>query len=168
MNKPFWPALLVMLLLPSLAPAQPFEAIEPPATLTFSLPTSDGEQRSLADFHGRVVIINFWASWCTPCVREMPELMQIKKQYAEQPLEIIAINVGESPAHAKQFVASMGFDLPVLIDRDRNIFKHWGGRVLPMSLLIDAQGQARFRAIGDPGWFDLPTQQVIDGLLAVD
>jgi hypothetical protein len=62
----------------------------------------------------------------------------------------------------------MRLDLPVLLDRDRATFKRWNGKVLPMSMLIDGSGTARYRAIGDPGWFDLATLEVIDEVVSIE
>ncbi len=154
----------------SLAPplyAQPFEPynVTSGAELNFTLPDLQGNSRTLSNYSGKVVLINFWASWCTPCLREMPDLMQLKKQYAQWPFEVITINVGESPAHARQFADSLKFDLPVLLDQQRSVFKRWGGKVMPMSFLFDEHGKVHYRAIGDPGWFDLPTQNIIEDLL---
>jgi len=162
-----WLWLLCCVLLAPPLHAQPFEPFTVPsgAELNFALPDLQGDSRTLGDYRGKVVLINFWASWCTPCLREMPDLMQLKKHYAAWPFEIITINVGESPAHARQFADSLKFDLPVLLDQQRSVFKRWGGKVMPMSLLFDLRGDVRYRAIGDPGWFDLPTQNIIDDLL---
>jgi thiol-disulfide isomerase/thioredoxin len=148
--------------------AQPFEAFETDQALDFSMQDLHDKRHGSGDYRDKALLINFWASWCTPCIRELPELMQLQQQYSGKALQVITINVGESASHARQFAKSMRLDLPVLLDRDRATFKRWNGKVLPMSMLIDGSGTARYRAIGDPGWFDLATLEVIDEVVSIE
>jgi len=110
-------------------------------------------------------LINFWATWCTPCVVELPELAQLQKQKEQRPFLILTINVGERKGRVHQSLKRMGLELPVLLDQSSNTFKKWGGRVLPTSLLIDSSGLLRYRAQGNPGWFDLSTDAILESLI---
>ena len=157
--------LLITLLSP---PAAYCEALEPYSATTnqgFTLPDVKGETRSLADFRGKVVLVNFWASWCMPCVEEMPELTQLKQHLAAQPFEILALNVGEHENRVKHFTKRMNLNLPVLLDASSKVFNAWKVEILPTSFLIDAYGRVRYRARGNPGWDNEQTLSVIQNLI---
>ena len=87
--------LMVLAWLPFAVVSAELETFSEENRLDFSLPDFSDKTHSLADYRGKVVLINFWASWCPPCIYEMPELTRLKQQLADRPFEIIAINVGE-------------------------------------------------------------------------
>ena len=119
----------------------------------------------MADYRGKVILVNFWASWCTPCVLEMPELTQLKQHMAGQPFEILAINVGERENRVKHFVKRIDFNLPVLLDISSKAFKQWNIEIMPSSFLIDANGFVRYRVLGNPGWDNEQTLSLIEQLI---
>ena len=125
-----------------------------------------GKTRTLADYRGKVVLVNFWASWCTPCVLEMPELTQLKQHMTGRPFEIIAINVGERENRVKHFAKRINFNLPVLLDTTSKVFNEWNIEIMPTSFLIGANGFVRYRVLGNPGWDDKNTIAVIEQLIA--
>ena len=133
--------------------------------LNFSLADLKGKPHTLADYRGKVILVNFWASWCTPCVLEMPELTQLKQHMAGQPFEIIAINVGERENRVKHFVKRIDFNLPVLLDISSKAFKQWNIEIMPSSFLIDANGFVRYRVLGNPGWDNEQTLSLIEQLI---
>jgi len=118
----------------------------------FDLPDTSGQQHSQDDFHGRVVLVNFWASWCPSCIREMPGLERLRKKLNGQPFEVLAINVGEPKYRVWKFVKLIGLDLPVLLDSQKETFRSWGGSVLPTSFLLDREGRIRYVVQGDLEW----------------
>ena len=120
----------------------------------FILPDLKGQTHSLSDYRGKVVLVNFWASWCLPCVEEMPDLTQLKKQLADQPFEILALNAGESIYKVGLFVKQINFNLPVLLDPSSKVFHNWDIQILPTSFLLDGEGHIRYRVPGNPGWDD--------------
>ena len=133
----------------------------------FSLEDIDGEEFNLEDVIGeKPVVLNFWASWCPPCIYEMPELTKLKKQFADRPFEILALNVGEKKYRVRKFVKLINFDLPVLLDTPKDIFNAWGIKTLPTSFLIDAEGNIRYRVRGNPDWEDKNTIAVIEQLIS--
>ncbi len=87
--------MLACLLSPLLVYGEQLEPYTGAVDKQFNLPDLKGQTHSLSDYRGKVVLVNFWASWCLPCVEEMPDLTQLKKQLADQPFEILALNVGE-------------------------------------------------------------------------
>ena len=121
-------------------------------TVVFELPDLKGQVHTLDEYRGRVVLVNFWASWCPPCIQEMPVLETLKQKLAEQPFEILAVNVGEQKYRVWKFVKLVNFDLPVLLDERKNTFNAWGLSVLPTSFLIDRKGNIRYRVVGDVEW----------------
>jgi len=119
----------------------------------------------LADFRGKVVLVNFWASWCMPCVQEMPELTELRQHLAAQPFEILAVNVGEHENRVKHFAKRTKLNLPVLMDSSSTVFNEWKIEIMPTSFLIDASGRVRYRARGNPGWDNEKTLSVIESLI---
>ena len=131
----------------------------------FILPDLKGQTHSLSDYRGKVVLVNFWASWCLPCVEEMPELTQLKQHMARQPFEILALNVGEGERRVKHFAKRMNFNLPVLLDISSKVFNEWKIEIMPTSFLIDASGRVRYRVLGNPGWDNEQTLSLIENLI---
>lgn len=161
------PSFLIMLcsVVHTLVYAESFQPYQSQAENFFSLSDTQGQTQSLSDFNGKVVLVNFWASWCGPCIHELPELTRLKNEMADRPIEVLAINVGENKNRVKQFIKSIHFELPVLLDTSSQAYKDWGVNILPTSYLIDAGGQIRYRALGNPGWDQQPTFDIIEELL---
>jgi thiol-disulfide isomerase/thioredoxin len=120
---------------------------------------------TLADYRGRVVLVNFWASWCPPCIYEMPKLVRLQQRLADKPFVILAINVGERKYRVRKFSKLIELDLPVLLDTSKDVFSAWGLETLPTSFVIDAEGRMRYRAYGDPGWDEDHIVSVMEELL---
>ena len=156
---------LITLLSPRAAYSEELEPYTDSTTREFTLPDIKGETQSLSDYRGKVVLVNFWASWCMPCVQEMPELTQLKQHLAGQPFEILALNVGEGEKRVKHFAKRTSFDLPVLMDNSSKVFNEWKIEIMPTSFLIDASGRVRYRALGNPGWDNDQTLSLIENLI---
>ena len=112
----------------------------------------NGVQRSLDDYAGKVLLVNFWASWCHPCLQEIPELINLGKQMTEQPFAIIAVNVGEERGKMPGFVPKMAEHMVMLMDPDSVAFKQWEGIGLPSSFVLDLAGRIRYEAYGPVNW----------------
>jgi thiol-disulfide isomerase/thioredoxin len=148
--------LTILLLSCLLLPAAVFSAELKPYSdetgLVFTLPDLQDKTHALPDYRGKVVLVNFWASWCPPCIYEMPELQRLKKHFADQPFEAITINVGEKKYKVRKFSKLINLELPVLLDTSSETFDDWGVKTLPTSFLIDSTGQIRYQVRGNPGW----------------
>lgn len=119
----------------------------------------DGRKRSLDEFSGQVVLVNFWASWCTPCVREMPSIVRLQRALSSQSFAVIGVNVAEGERRAAAAAQRLGLDFLVLLDPDGDEFARWGGQVLPTTFLLDQAGRVRYVALGPLEWDD---QEVIE------
>lgn len=157
--------MLCSLLSPVMVYAAQLEPYTDTANRDFKLPALNGKTHSLSDFKGKVVLVNFWASWCIPCVQELPELVQLKNQMADQPLEIIALNTGESKYDVEKFNRRYKINLPVLLDTHRKVFNSWNVKLLPTSFLLDRAGHIRYQVLGNPGWDKEQTIKVIQKLI---
>ena len=108
----------------------------------FQLDNLRGEAVSLAQFRGKPVLLNFWASWCGPCRQEMPFLQEIyeNQELQDTGLVILAVNIGESPATAERFMEAGGFSFPVLLDIDNSVAGKYNVRGIPATFFIDKDG----------------------------
>ena len=123
----------------------------------------DGKAIDLAQYRGKVVLVNFWASWCPPCRKEFPSLGRVRKLFKPSEFEVLAVNVGEEPDFAFSFTGIT--DFPVLFDRDSKAMAAWGVRGLPTTFLVDRQGRVAYRAAGGREFDDPDIVSVIRQLL---
>ena len=135
-------------------------------TPPLAAPTLDGKQVDLRDLKGRVVLVNFWATWCEPCREEMPSFQRLRDKLKGRPFEVITVNYGEGPAKIQPFLARWRIDLPVLLDRDKDAAEAWHAGGLPMTFLVDAQGRVRYSAFGECDWSMGEPLRVVESLLA--
>ena len=142
--------LLAALALPAAAQQlKPFSGATPPLELS----TVDGKPLRLEDYRGRVVLVNFWATWCAPCLEEMPSIERLRRSLDARRFAVLAVNVGEGPAKAGAFAEKMqlgGFQ--IALDRDLKTSKAWGARVLPASFVVDPGGKVRYSYYGAIDW----------------
>jgi thiol-disulfide isomerase/thioredoxin len=116
-----------------------------------------GKPFNLADFHGRYVLVNLWATWCAPCINELPELARLQKELPQDRITVVPIDVLERLDAEKlgEFLMTHRADgLPVYIDRDRATQRGFIANELPLTVLIDAQGREVARAAGGQKWDD--------------
>lgn len=131
----------------------------------FGLVDTTGKTWRLADLRGRAVLLNFWASWCEPCLAEMPTLQQVADFYGPDKLLVLAINFKEPAARAVQFAKNTSLTLPVLLDHDGLAARQWGVKVFPTTLTLDSRGRPRQRVQGEVDWTSNAAKKLIAGLL---
>lgn len=109
----------------------------------FTLPTQNNETVSLAAFKGKAVIVNFWASWCKPCRKEIPELNNIYEKYKAQGFNIVGINIDKEKSNAELFMERIPIQYTVAFDPDMTAINEYKARGMPSSFIIDKNGMVR-------------------------
>jgi len=122
------------------------------ATPALALEDLEGRSHSLADYRGKVVLVNFWATWCEPCREEMPSIERLRNSLKGQPFEVLAVNLAEPLSRIEKFVAQLPLGFPLLRDRDGAAGKAWKAKLLPASFLIGRDGRIRYVAYGELDW----------------
>jgi thiol-disulfide isomerase/thioredoxin len=110
----------------------------------------DGQTVDLANLRGKVVLVNFWATWCPPCRREFPSMERLRQKLVKKPLVILAVNEGENVETIDQFTSTLDVwpQFPVLLDLEGDVMASWPVRGLPTTFVIDKHGHVAYRAIG--------------------
>jgi peroxiredoxin len=122
------------------------------ATPALELEDVDGKVHRLADYKGKVVLLNFWATWCAPCREEMPSMQSLGESLKSRPFAVLAVNVGEGARAARDFAEKMTLRFPILLDRDMKTTRAWSARVLPASFVIGPDGKVAYSYLGAIDW----------------
>ena len=128
-------------------------ADRPPAP-DLDLPDLEGARHRMSDYRGKVVIVNFWATWCPPCREEMPSMQRAYEQLREDGIQMLAVNVGEDEDTVFAFTADYPVEFPLLLDLDSATIQSWPVKGLPTTFVVDPQGRLAYRAIGGRAWDD--------------
>jgi peroxiredoxin len=120
-------------------------AVEPsnPAP-NFTLPDSRGENVSLADLKGQVVLINFWATWCGPCRKEMPQLEALSERYGDLGFTLLGVNVEDNPKRAKKWLQETPVSFDILFDTANKVSKLYDVVAMPSTFIVDKAGKLRY------------------------
>ena len=121
-----------------------------PAAPQLDLPGVDGKRYQLAAYQGSVVLVNFWATWCAPCIHEMPTLQKLREKLKGQRFEVLAVNLGEDEERIRAFMEKFTpkLEFPILLAHDQSIMQAWKIQGLPISYLVDNQGRWVYQALG--------------------
>lgn len=111
---------------------------------TFALPSRSGDTVSLDQLKGKVVMLNFWASWCGPCRQEMPLLEQMHKRYSSLGFTLVGVNVDANSKDAEQWLSKTPVSFPVLFDRESKVSAMYDVKAMPSTVFIDRQGNVRY------------------------
>ena len=114
----------------------------------FQLPGLDGQMVSLSDFRGKVVLLNFWATWCGPCRAEMPFLQQVHEERSGEGLVILAVNIGESQSEVEEFMESLNLSFLTVLDTSQKVARQYNIRGIPTTFFIDKDGVIQDFKIG--------------------
>lgn len=118
------------------------------AAPNFTLYSLDGHEVQLADYRGKYVVLNFWGSFCPPCVQEMPLLQSKYEEYKDQDVVVLAVNLDESTVAIRDFIRNMGLSFPILLDKNI-IRKQYGVYNYPTTFFLDQQGVIRDIYVGE-------------------
>jgi peroxiredoxin len=110
----------------------------------FALPNLDGSNLRLQEQRGRVVMINFWATWCGPCRVEMPHLSRLYEKYRGSGFTVLAVNIDEDPHKAASLAKQLGMRFPVLLDTEKKVSRLYDLSTMPSTILIDRDGRVRY------------------------
>ncbi|NIR96654.1 MAG: TlpA family protein disulfide reductase [Gammaproteobacteria bacterium] len=132
----------------------------------FYLKDLDGDLRRLEDFRGRVVLLNFWATWCPPCREEMPSMQQLYQDRTDEGLTVVAVSVDRgSPEEVRAYVEELELTFPVLHDRDNRVSDRYRIPGVPVSYLVDRRGRIAYKVLGSIDWSRESAIHAIEGLL---
>lgn len=134
-------------------------------TPDFTLATPDGKKLSLKDFRGKLVFLNFWASWCVPCREEMPAMEKLYQEFKDKGLVVVAINLKDNKQDAVKFVKELKLTYPIALDPDGNVGNLYGAWGLPTSYLIDGDGKGLARGWGPADWHGAAARKLIKDLV---
>jgi peroxiredoxin len=128
--------------------------------------TVEGQAVSLADLAGRVVLLNFWATWCLECRPEMPEIERLHREFGTRGLTVMAINAREGSAAVRAYAKELGLTFPLVLDPNGDIGKLYGVIGIPTTFLIGRDGRAVALAVGPRAWGSPPARAVLQELLS--
>jgi peroxiredoxin len=148
------PAILVFVLTSSTihADQQLTPMVKQPAAPDFQLSDLEGTPVTMQDYRGKVLIINFWATWCPPCRAELPSMNRAWKKLEQQGVAMIAINIGEDEESIRSFLKDYPIDFQVLLDKDSQSLQQWQINGLPTSYVVGRNGFIYYQAVGDREW----------------
>lgn len=141
----------------------PNETVEAPG---FSLPDLTGKKIRLKDFRGKLVFLNFFATWCGPCREEMPGMERLFRTHRDKDLVVLGVNLQESAKAVKPFVQELKLSFPIVLDSEGAASREYGVRALPVSFLIGRDGNIVWRAIGGRDWESAKARQYFAQLVA--
>ncbi|HUP93949.1 MAG TPA: TlpA disulfide reductase family protein [Burkholderiales bacterium] len=136
-----------------------------PAAPDFSLVNPAGKKVSLQDFRGKVVFLNFWASWCGPCRGEMPGMGKLYREFKGKGFEIVAVNVKDKRDDALKFMKDLKISYPVALDPEGEIGLLYGAWAMPSTYLIDRKGIVLARMWGPADWYSDDARKLIRTLV---
>ncbi|HDP88338.1 MAG TPA: TlpA family protein disulfide reductase [Thioalkalivibrio sp.] len=166
------PAPAVAVPLPEVTPIPPrsvpslgLRAVEPTPAPPLALTDLDGIRHDLTDYRGEVVLLSFWASWCPPCVEELPSLNRLQADFEGRGLRVLSVDVGETRETVEAFLAKISVDFPVLHDADGTTVPSWKIYAYPTNYLIDREGRLRYGHFGALDWSQPESRAPIERLL---
>ena len=131
----------------------------------FTLRTLDGPNLRLQEQRGRVVLVNFWATWCGPCRLEMPHLNRLYEKYRAAGFTLLGVNIDEDARNAAGLSAKLGLKFPVLLDTDKKVSRLYDLGTMPSTVLIDRDGRVRFVHLGYKDGYETIYEKQIRDLL---
>jgi peroxiredoxin len=143
-------ALLLAFALP--ASAQELKPWTGGATPALELADMKGARHRLADYRGKVVLVNFWATWCVPCRDEMPSIERLRASLDGRRFAVLAVNLAEPESRIQKFLDAVPLGFPVLLDRDAKIARAWQAKLLPATYIVGPDGALRYRHLGEFDW----------------
>jgi peroxiredoxin len=143
------------------------QKINPPVKAKdFTLEDLEVSAVNLKDFQGKVVFLNFWATWCPPCRVEMPAMEKLWQKFKQEEFVILAVDLGEGKEKVSSFVEKNGYTFPVLLDSMGAVANTYGIRAIPTTYLLDSEGRMVGKALGARDWASADAFKLIEQLLS--
>jgi peroxiredoxin len=143
----------------------PGPAVQGEPAPDFTFKDSAGTQYSLSDFKGKVVLVNFWATWCPPCKDEMPSMEILQRRMEKSPFVILALSVDDSWAPVNRFMKENGFNLPIYEDFDKKISTLYGTHMYPETYILDKKGKVAYKVVGPTDWLSSEMMKFLNVLI---
>lgn len=140
------------------------DMIKPP---DFTLPTLDGKDVSLSDYRGKIVFLNFWATWCPPCKRETPSMEQLYQKFKDQDFVMLAVDLKENKETVEKFMTANKLTFPVLLDTKGRVGNAYVVIKIPTTYLIGRKGEVLGKIEGGRDWANEDSFNLFNELLAV-
>jgi thiol-disulfide isomerase/thioredoxin len=134
--------------------------VKPPAP-ELKLVQLNGEPFDIAAESGRIVIVNFWATWCAPCLKEMPAFEAAWKELQDEDILLVGVNLGDTPHQIGRFLKHRPVTFPILLDVESTTFDTWQIQRLPTTYIVGPDGMIHLGAIGDRDW---ASQDILDSI----
>ncbi len=135
-----------------------------PEAPAIELEDLDGNAVTLSQFRGQVVIVNFWATWCPPCRKEMPSMQRAWAELQANDVMMLAVHVGGKPDQVWEFAGEYDLEFPILMDASSKVSRSWPMRGLPTTFVIGPEGRIVYMALGGREWDDPELLQLVYGL----
>ena len=134
----------------------------PPPLMLFELA---GKPHSLEDYRGKVVVVNFFGTWCPPCLQEMPSLLLLAEAWKDSPFAVLAVDVGDPPAKLRQIFGEQREAFTILLDSRQTASHSWRALSFPTTFVLDPEGRIRYSAQGMVAWDDPKVASQIAALI---
>jgi thiol-disulfide isomerase/thioredoxin len=156
---------LLVLLLPLSALSGGLKAVQGRATPGLAFSLASGQTLEMGALKGKVVLVNFWATWCPPCRKEMPSMDRLDKMETGRPFTIVAVDVKEAEDLVERFLEEMPLGFPVALDPEGKLAAAWKAFVYPTSFLVDKAGRIRYSLNGTLEWDEPEVVDLIERLM---
>lgn len=159
--------LLSALLIAGTAQAADLKPYSGEALPDFTLSDMEGRAHTLSSYRGKVVMLNFWATYCGPCIKEIPSMQRLKGKLADRPFDILAIDMAEEKADVEAFMQrhKIQVNFPILLDSEGTVIEQWMVSAVPTTFIIDPQGKIQYALYGGLEWDSDEVVNTINGLL---
>lgn len=125
----------------------------------------DGKKFRLSDYKGNVLVLDFWASWCGPCLQTMPQVDTVAKEFAHRGVKLVGINLDEPPERVKSALERLKLEMPVALDRNGRVAERYGATAIPQTVIIDGEGKVVRLFVGGNPRFDATLRQALRSVL---
>jgi peroxiredoxin len=131
----------------------------------FTLPTLNGGTFRLADQRGKVVLVNFWATWCPPCLEEMPAMERLWRKHKDAGFMLVAVSVDTDPTKVAPFVTEHRLTFPIALDTKMSVAEKYGVRALPSSFILGKEGGLVALALGPRHWDNTASHRLVEAMV---